>query len=390
MHIGIDVQEIVGKTGVKRYVYNLVAALATMDRQNKYTLFFNSLRNKPRLPSFNNGNFELSIEKFPPHLRSPLIVREIVEKIRFRLFLPRILQKKQIDVFHVPFEHNILACSSALKQGIRTVLTIHDLIPFFFNSTFDPRTTRRYIYNLRLLGKKVDAIIVISLNTKNDVMKLLHVEPEKIKVIYEGVDERFMPIQNKAALLEIRDKYRIDDNFILYIGLLHPRKTFNLIRGYYELRHTDNLRCKLVIVGEKKLAYRDMLNTIRKLRIKNDVVFIGYVPDQDIVLLLNAANLFVYPSLYEGLGLPPLEAMACGTPVVTSNVSSMPEVVGDAAILVNPNSVRELANAMYEGLTNSALRKKLIDRGLRRAKLFRWQETARKTLEVYQAVLRKP
>ena len=185
----------------------------------------------------------------------------------------------------------------------------------------------------------------------------------------------------------MKRKYSFDFPFILYVGALTKRKNIPaLINAYYHLKK-ERMEHKLVIVGKTTLGSDEILETVKEMQLQNEVLFPGYVPDEDLPAMYNAAALFVFPSLFEGFGFPPLEAMACGTPVISSNTTSLPEIVGDAGIMVSPNDITELTRAMYEVLTNNDLRRSLIDKGLNRVKMFSWENTVSETLKVYQDVM---
>jgi len=233
--------------------------------------------------------------------------------------------------------------------------------------------------------KTADKIITVSNSTKNDLMNHFNIPKEKIRVIFEAADEKFKSLNNKETK-EVKYKYHLNFPFILYVGGLAVHKNIPaLIKAFYKVKK-KGIQHKLVITGTKRWKYKEIFETIDKLDLQNDVVFTGYVSDEDLPALYNAADLFVYPSIYEGFGLPPLEAMACGTPVITSNTSSLPEVVGDAGIMVDPYDVNGLADAMHEVLANEGLRANMIKNGLERAKMFSWEKCARETLKVYEEV----
>jgi len=206
-------------------------------------------------------------------------------------------------------------------------------------------------------------------------------------VIYTSADPRFKFLRDKeAARSYILHQYGIKDPFILYVGTLEPRKNIpTLIHAFAKVKK-DGFPQKLLLIGGKGWKYEEIFSAINELSLTDQILIPGYVPDEDLVYFYNVADLFVYPSLYEGFGLPPLEAMACGTPVITSNKSSLPEVVGDAALLVDPLDVRALAGAIERVLANEELRAQLSERGLKRAKFFSWKKTAERTWEVYRAV----
>jgi glycosyltransferase involved in cell wall biosynthesis len=239
-------------------------------------------------------------------------------------------------------------------------------------------------YALSRTLKNVDMIITVSKSTKKDVIKCLKFPEEKIKVIYNGVDERFKPLKNYNDVLH---KYNINPPYILYIGTLEPRKNIPaLIKAFYKLKKRG-IRHKLVIVGKKGWKYKQIFRVVEDLNLRRDVVFTGYVSYNDLPKFYSAADLFVYPSLYEGFGLPPLEAMACGCPVITSNVSSLPEVVGDAGFIVDPSDIGGLSRTIKELLANDSLRENVIRKGLKRIKEFSWEKTAKESLKVYKEVI---
>lgn len=218
-----------------------------------------------------------------------------------------------------------------------------------------------------------------------DIIRYFKIPENKIKVIYLGVDEDYKPL-SETEIRKVRQKYHLNYPFILYVGSLISHKNIpTLIKAFYKLKKYG-LPHKLVITGKRGWKYKNIFEIISKLNLQKDVVFTGYVQREDLPALYNAADLFVYPSLYEGFGLPPLEAMACGTPVITSNTSSLPEVVGNAGIMVDPYDIDGLAKAMYEVLTNEGLRAELRKRGLERAKMFSWKKTAEETLNVYKGI----
>jgi glycosyltransferase involved in cell wall biosynthesis len=289
--------------------------------------------------------------------------------------------KKKLDLVHDPYGIGPLS----FKMPFKKVITIHDLTPTLFPHTFSSMAVVSHKLLLPRTLKTADKIITDSNSTKNDLINYFNIPEEKIRVILLAADEKFKPLSNKE-IKEAKQKYSLNFPFILYVGTLEPRKNIpSLIKAFYKLKK-KNLQYKLVIAGKRGWKYKEIFETIDKLNLQNDVVFTGYVSDEDLPALYNAADLFVYPSIYEGFGLPPLEAMACGTPAITSNTSSLPEVVGDAGIMVDPPDVDGLADAMYEVLTKEGLRANMIKKGLERAKTFSWEKCARETLEVYEEV----
>jgi glycosyltransferase involved in cell wall biosynthesis len=288
------------------------------------------------------------------------------------------MNHEKIDLIHNPDQIPFFS----KKKNIATVF---DLTPIIFPKEHNRKRELITRYILPLYLRNTNKIITISQNTKIDIIKYFKIPEEKIKVIHLAANENYVPI-DKYESTKIAKKYGVNNKFIIYVGTLEPRKNIpNLLKSYNILKNYG-INHKLIITGKKGWKYKEIFETIEKLKLQNDVIFTGYVPDEDLPGLYNAADLFVYPSLYEGFGLPPLEAMQCGTPVITSNTSSLPEVVGDAGIMVDPYDIDGLASKMYEVLTNEDLRNNMSKKGIERAKLFSWKKCAEEHLKVYEEV----
>jgi glycosyltransferase involved in cell wall biosynthesis len=231
-------------------------------------------------------------------------------------------------------------------------------------------------------------IIVPSESTKQDLTAMLGVPPIKISVIYEAADDLFVPLPIAATRSEVTRQYHLPDSFILFVGTIEPRKNVDgLIRAFHHLRSKYGVRdTALVIAGGSGWLYNETLELIRQLQLEQSVYLVGRVPDEELHKLYVAARCHVHAAHYEGFGLPPLEAMACGTPTIVSNVSSLPEVVGDAALLVDPSNWEEIAVAMHRLLSDDQLHEELREKGLQRARYFSWESAARRTMEVYKLV----
>jgi glycosyltransferase involved in cell wall biosynthesis len=277
-----------------------------------------------------------------------------------------------------------------LPTGVPSVSTIQDISYASFPETY---TRGKVAYNeitARLAAARADRIITVSDNTKREVMRYLKVPEDKIRVVYSAVDGIFRPVASAADLQEVKRRFDLPDRIILYIGSLNPRKNLvTLIRAYAALKRRGDLPHKLVLVGPSEWKSDPVFQTVRELGLESEVLLPGSMQGLDLVRLYNVADLFAFPSLHEGFGFPPLEALACGTPVVCSNSASLPEVVGDAALMVEARDVEGLAGAMARVLTDPDLARELRSRGLERAKLFSWEKTARETLQVYEEVAKK-
>jgi glycosyltransferase involved in cell wall biosynthesis len=262
----------------------------------------------------------------------------------------------------------------------KTIITCHDLIPW----VYEKNHSSYWHDNIKGL-KKSDVIITVSEFSKKEIIKHLNYPSHKIQVIPDAVDHSvYYPQRDKEILKTL--KISSDKKIILYVGSETPRMNLpTLIRAFDDLKK-DFPNVKLIKIGDPQIlgSRHKILNLIRHLNLQEDVIFKGYIADDELPLWYNAADLLVYPCLYAGFGLPPLEAMACGTPVITSNTTSLPEVVGDAGIMVNPTNSDSIADKIHEILTNSCLRESLVKKGLKRAKMFSWNQSAQKTLDVYR------
>lgn len=272
------------------------------------------------------------------------------------------------------------------RDGCKNIITVCDLIACNFPDTVSFVNRLRYKYLFPRSIRAADKIIAISECTKRDIISHFRVDPRCIKVIPLAAGSEFT-ILTDYIINEFRYQYKLNYPFILYVGQFGVHKNVStLIYAYYKLKSMGISSHKLVLAGERRGLYNELNNLVLTLDLSEDVLFLGYVPDSKLPALYNAADLFVYPSLYEGFGLPPLEAMACGTPVITSNTSSLPEVVGDAGIMFDPYDSDQLAAHMYEVLNNESLNRCLIQKGIIRAKMFSWEKCARETMDLYLEV----
>jgi glycosyltransferase involved in cell wall biosynthesis len=263
---------------------------------------------------------------------------------------------------------------------------VHDLTAYLFPETHDFFSSWYYRLLMPWSVKAADRIIAVSQSAKADLMRLLDVASEKVCVIHHGKDDRFTPHRDESRLDKLRTKYSITKKMILFVGGIDLRKNpASLVRAFAMLKSLHGTHA-LVLTGGFGEHYQWIRGRLREWGVENHVVFPGYIPDEELADFYRLAEVFVYPSLYEGFGLPVLEAMACGVPVITSNVSAMPEVAGDAAILVEPNNIKDLAAAIERVLGDNALRDNLIEKGLRRSKLFSWKRAACDTLDLYRKV----
>jgi len=300
--------------------------------------------------------------------------------LRIPFTLPWLAWQDKLDLFHAQFiVPPFLKC--------KTVTTIPD-IAYEHSPEFFPFHQRAWLKVLvRESSRRADHIITVSERSKRDLIELYGVNHEKITVTYEGAGDEFVPLDKDQAKETVERRYGIRGEFILYVGRLQGRKNLMRLVQAYALVHKAGFRHKLVLAGKPDSLFQPTLARIRELKLENDVLLPGYVEAQDLPIMYNAAEVFVYPSLYEGFGLPIVEAMACGTPVVTSRGSSLEEVAGDAALLVDARDERSLAEALMRLLNDSNLRKQLSQAGVRRSSQFSFKRAAHQTVGVYERVL---
>ncbi|MBI3814825.1 MAG: glycosyltransferase family 4 protein [Nitrospinae bacterium] len=281
-------------------------------------------------------------------------------------------------------------CLPRIKKP--SVIIVYDVIPLLFPQFFLRRLCVYYRIFLPKFIQQADAIISISYCTKEDILKKVPVDKEKIHVIYPGISESFKIIRDFSKIDYIKSKYNTGEHYILFAATIEPRKNIiGLLKAFRLLCNQKNITHKLVIVGRRGWRYKEVFQTLDKFDsvIKGRIVFTDFVPDGDLLYLYNGANIFVYPSFYEGFGLPPLEAMACGCPVVVSNVASLPEACGDAAYYINPYNINSIAEGIYKVITDGNLKQELIQKGLKQVKMFNWDKTAKQYLSILEDVIQK-
>ncbi len=375
--IVIDARRIVD-FGVGTYIRNLVQSLSAIDSVNRYVLVARpgDAGGFPQLGS----NFEVVPYRGPES--------NFARSAVFPLFLA----KFQADVYHIP----IGIVPTWMPRPY--VVTVHDLTGLLYQTQRNFRHTIRFLRFQRAL-KRADQIVVVSDATLRDVASVGGVAAHKIRRIYNAPDPVFTSQPKRDDCKELQrllERYQVQYPFLLYAGTIRPHKNIpRLIEAFAVLRseletHSQYRDLRLIIIGDEISKYPDVRRTVIQSRVEKTVRFLGFVPIETLRLFYKAAKAFVFPSLYEGFGLPPLEAMACGTPVVTSSVSSLPEVGGDAAMFVNPESVFDIARGMREVLLNDDLRASLIHKGLQRAVQFNWLDAGREVLRTYEDCVRSP
>jgi len=377
MRIGIDGRYIQDHfPGIGRYTYSLVRVLASLATNDTLVILHN-----PALP---NSRYDLAaLARYPnvELVHADLPTLSLAEQLR----LPSLISKLSLDILHSPYY------VKPYRLPIPSILTLYDTIPTRYPAYY-PRHTRLFIRLLKRLAlRSVAHCIAISENTKADFVRHYGVVPERITAIPLAVDDHFRPVE-PATIAAVRTRYRLPPDYVLYLGINKPHKNLvRLIDALSWITHHGS-RITLIIAGAWDPRYPEPRRRVEALGLESVVRFLGPVPEEDLPALYSGAIAFVFPSLYEGFGLPVLEAMACGVPVACSNTSSLPEIVGEAALTFDPMDVQAIAAALSRLLNDASLRAELRQRSLERARCFSWAETARRTLKVYQTapVLARP
>ncbi|MDD4271897.1 MAG: glycosyltransferase family 1 protein [Patescibacteria group bacterium] len=373
MKIGIDIRTLMDArySGVSEYALNLIKEILKLDNKNDYRLFYNCFGDCLNIPEFAGEKVKVVKYNYP---------NKILNYLFFKFFnYPKIDKALNVDVFFMPHINFI-----GLSGRAKSIITIHDLSFLKYPEFFSRRKNFWHkMINIKKLIKRFDRVVAVSENTKRDIVELCGVSPDKIKVIYSGIGSEFKRIDaDEKKLAEVKDKYKLPEKFILYLGTLEPRKNVDgIIRAYNKSRSNHELRdYALVIAGGRGWKFDEIYKEWEQSEFKNDIKFLDYIDSKDKVYLYNLAGVFVYPSFYEGFGFPPLEAMASGAPVIISYAASLPEVAGEAALMVNPYNISDIALAIEKVLTDANLRNKLIGRGLEQVKKFSWENTAKEYL----------
>ena len=367
MRVAIDARKL-HDFGIGTYIRNLLRQLARIDHETEYVLL--SQPTDLDVATQLGPNFRSVLEPSPNY------------SLREQIHVPWVLHRERPDVFHAP--HYILPAG----VRCRSVVTIHDCIHLMFPQYLPNKAAYAYARaSMWTAVKRSDCILTVSEASKRDILHFFNVLPEKIVVVYNAIDEHFWLTPPEDEVARVRERYQLDHQFVLYVGNIKPHKNLvRLIEAFDELRHTGFDELKLLIIGDEISKLPALRRAVHRHKLHKHVRFLGYVSDSTLRVLYRLAAMFVFPSLYEGFGLPPLEAMASGTPVVTSNQSSLPEVTGDAAVLVDPYDVNSIVEGMRRVLTDSELADDLRRRGPERAREFSWARSVEMTRQVYAQV----
>jgi glycosyltransferase involved in cell wall biosynthesis len=371
VRIAIDVRKF-NDFGIGTYIRNLVHQLSRIDQETEYVLLCRPQDvERIQIPS---ANFRTVVEAALPYSFS--------EQVR----IPMTLLREHIDLFHAP--HYVLPP----LIHCRSVVTIHDCIHLMFPQYLPGRLAYAYAKaQLWTAAHRSDRVLTVSETSKLDILRRFRVPADKVTVVYNAIDERLARPPAEEDFERVRDRYQLKDPFALYVGNIKPHKNLErLIEAFHELRQESAFEAlKLIIIGDEITKYQGLRRAVHRHKLHKHVRFFGFVPLETLSVLYRLASVFVFPSLYEGFGLPPLEAMSFGTPVVTSNVSSLPEVVGDAALLVDPYDSSSIADGMRRVLTDENLRAFLRERGMARAREYSWEQSVRRIRDVYGEVMER-
>ena len=368
MRIAIDVRKL-NDYGVGTYIRNLVGQLARLDHDTEYVLVC-----KPddlELPRQLGPNFRGVADPSGQY------------SVREQLSIPASLLRTSPHLFHTP--HYVLPALTPC----RSIVTIHDCIHLVFPQYLEGRIARTYARSAFWTAvHRANRILTVSEASKRDILRFFPIAPEKVTVIYNAIADHFYDEPPAEEMAQVQERYQLHDRFVMYAGNVKPHKNLErLVDAFVLLRHDaayDDL--KLLITGSEISKYAPLRRAVHRHNLHKHVRFLGYQSEQTLAVLYRLADVFVFPSLYEGFGLPPLEAMASGTPVVVSNASSLPEVVGDAGVLVNPYDVTSIADGIRRVLDDSALRDALKTRGLARARSFSWPASVKRIRDIYQEI----
>jgi glycosyltransferase involved in cell wall biosynthesis len=372
-HIGIDARLFGTQqaAGIGTYTEELVGHLLKVDPINRYTIFVK--REVAEFFPFYAPNIKKQAVAYPHYSYGE------------QLFYPRVLAQAKLDLIHYTNFN-----SPVWLRRVRSVVTIHDLTLWFYPGRTHTGWLKKLLYQyvMRQTCTNARRVIAVSQRTRDDIVKYLGIAPDKIDVIYEAVPQRYRPAKDERRIGMLQAKYNITRPFFLYVGQWRSHKNLvRLIRAFGLLRRRYGLDYQLVLAGKIDPHAIEVTDTIKQLNLQEWVVVTGYVADDELPHFYAAAEAFVFPSLYEGFGLPPLEAMAAGTPVLSSNASVMPEVLGEAALFFDPTDIEDMAAVMHRLAGSYHLKKELREKGFRQVKKYSFAKMAKETLAVYQRAL---
>lgn len=372
MKIVAEISSIIYRgTGVGEYIYHLLSNLLKLDKENEYTFFYIGKKK-----ALEQASDVLAAGVKQKIINLPSALEKLKDKIRF---LAGGILAPGGDIYFNPDFFLPL-----FLRARRKVITVHDLCSILFPHFFVQKTSL-FAEKIKYSVSSADVIIAVSEQTKNDLVKFLNVPPEKVEVVYNGCGGAFSVKKDPALFEALSRKYKLDSGFLLSVGTLQPRKNYvNLLEAFKKFIERRSEKLYLVIAGSRGWLYEDIFKKCRDLSLEGRVIFTGYVSDSELAELYRRCEVFVFPSFYEGFGIPLLEAMNCGAPVVCSNRSSFPEVAGDAAVYFNPEDAEEISLKIEEVFSDIALRDELVAKGFEKSKLFSWEKSAKQLLQIFK------
>lgn len=369
MRIAIDARGInfYSGTGIGTYTENIVKNLINIDTANNYHFFWSG----SNYQCINKENCKV------------VMTSKRHQRFFEDHYFPQNIAKENIDIYHMP--QNGIGFSEEIS--CKKIVTIHDLIPYIMPETVGKGYLLKFLKEMPLIIEGSAGIITVSEFSKRDILKFFPIDEHKIFVTPLAADKKYAPLDKLYCKTFLKNVYNLTQPFILYLGGFSERKNVASVLTAFSKVYKDlNKKYNLVIVGGYKDSSQTLIKLTNELKIESNVIFTGFVPEEHLPIFYNGCDTFVYPSFYEGFGLPPLEAMSCGAPVIASNLTSIPEVMGDAGILINPYNISEISFAIGNLLSNENLREELSIKGLKRSSEFSWQNTATNTLKVYAEV----
>ncbi len=374
MRIGIDARLLTYRRGIGNFVYNLLTELAKLPGDEQYVLYVDDMR----------------AAEFVPH--DPRFTVKRLGPKSYPLWeqvgLPLAIARGHLDVLHCPAN----TAPIFLPRSVKLALTVHDVMYALPESVL-PQSSSLYqrlgrmYYRLfaRQAIKRAAWVMTVSENSRRDLERVFHLSPQRVHVVYEAGNSMCRRFEDQSPVREVKQRYSVQGRYVFALGALDPRKnTLRVIQSFAILRRMTDLPIQLVVAGLAENAKEQFRAVVSTMGLQNQVILLGFVPEGELAALYNGADVFVYPSLYEGFGMPVLEAMACGTPVVTSAVGSIPEVAGNAALLIDPHQPEEIAHAILNVISNVSRRERMIENGLAQAQRFSWAKAAQQVLDVYR------
>ncbi len=374
MRIGIEAQRIFRKKkhGMDMVALELIKQLQILDKVNEYFIFVNNVEDIDVLPKTSNFN----IVQVKP---SPYPVWE-------QYHLPKAVKEHQVDILHCTSN------TAPISLNVPLILTLHDII-YLEKWNFTQGTSYQIVgnlyrrWNVPIVVKNAKHILTVSNFERDRITSHFKFNQNQVSTAYNGVGKHFAPITDQAELLRIKELYHLPDDYIFFLGNTDPKKNvIGVLKALSILKRKGQLKSKLLMLDINRNYLSNLMKQINDESLMDDIVFSGYVPNKDLPAIYNQASLFLYPSLRESFGIPLLEAMACGAPLITSNTSSMPEIADDAALFVDPFNANEIADAIMKLQSNDDLKKELAANGFKRVENFTWENNAKQTLEWYKNI----